>query len=129
MGKQPDQSLADIHVFFEHFIRAFLLTATTFTQHSVWSNTQSRPRAIEYITHRSRQTEKRLALIQTHFMPYQSVVLVSGVYSDKNDAYDPLFQLPRTDSFLRNFAKMAHQSRDLLKQRIAWMERVGDQQF
>jgi hypothetical protein len=57
--------------------------------------------------------------------PFDNVVLISAAKSKEGD--ETLFQLPRTDSFLRAFAKMAYVADQALHDLLKEMERVAKQ--
>jgi hypothetical protein len=55
--------------------------------------------------------------------PYDSVVLITA--ANGKDGEETLFQLPRTDSFLRAFAKIAYVADQALHELLEEMERVA----
>jgi hypothetical protein len=69
-----------------------------------------RCRVVEYVTGGGKSLDELI------LQPFDNVVLISAAGAEEGD--EALFQLPRTDSFLRAFAKMAyladHTLRDLL---------------
>ena len=58
--------------------------------------------------------------------PYDNVVLISA--ANGKDGEETLFQLPRTDSFLRAFAKIAYVADQALHDLLDDMERVARRQ-
>jgi hypothetical protein len=58
--------------------------------------------------------------------PYDNVVLISA--TNGKDGEETLFQLPRTDSFLRAFAKIAHLADQALHDLLDDMERIARRQ-
>ena len=57
--------------------------------------------------------------------PFDNVVLISAAKGTDGD--ETLFQLPRTDTFLRAFAKMAYVADQTLHDLLEDMERVARQ--
>ena len=55
--------------------------------------------------------------------PFDNVVLVTA--TTPKDGEETLFQLPRTDSFLRAFAKMAYTADQALHELLEEMERLA----
>jgi hypothetical protein len=56
--------------------------------------------------------------------PHDNVVVIGACLAD-GEGEKTLFQLPRTDSFLRAFAKMTHQADQALRETLADMERLA----
>ncbi len=65
------------------------------------------------------------ALHELILQPFDNVVMVSTATA--KDAEETLFQLPRTDSFLRAFAKMAYVADQALHDLLGDMERIARQ--
>ena len=63
------------------------------------------------------------ALQELILQPFDNVVLISAATAKDGD--ETLFQLPRTDSFLRAFAKMAYVADQALHDLLDDMERVA----
>ena len=63
------------------------------------------------------------ALHELILQPFDNVVLISAATAKDGD--ETLFQLPRTDSFLRAFAKMAYVADQALHDLLDDMERVA----
>ena len=76
-----------------------------------------RCRVVEYVTGPGKPLRELL------LQPFDNVVLISSVTG--KDADETLFQLPRTDSFLRAFAKMAYVADQALHGLLEDMERVA----
>jgi hypothetical protein len=78
-----------------------------------------RCRVVEYVTGAGKPLRELL------LQPFDNVVLVSSVNGKDSD--ETLFQLPRTDSFLRSFAKMSYVADQALQGLLEDMERVARQ--
>src|SRR6266436_2136037 len=76
-----------------------------------------RCRVVEYVTGPG-QPLKELVL-----QPFDNVVLITA--TTPKDGEETLFQLPRTDTFLRAFAKMSYTSDQALHDLLEEMERVA----
>jgi hypothetical protein len=76
-----------------------------------------RCRVVEYVTGGGKPLGELI------IQPFDNVVLVSATTSEEGD--ETLFQLPRTDSFLRAFAKMAYLADQALHDLLDEMERVA----
>ena len=72
---------------------------------------------VEYVTGPGK------ALHELILQPYDNVVLISA--TNGKDGEETLFQLPRTDSFLRAFAKIAYVADQALHDLLDDMERIG----
>ncbi|HEX3538435.1 MAG TPA: hypothetical protein VHU15_16880 [Stellaceae bacterium] len=78
-----------------------------------------RCRVVEYVTGAGKPLKELL------LQPFDNVVLVSSATGKDSD--ETLFQLPRTDSFLRAFAKMSYVADQALHGLLEDMERVARQ--
>ena len=78
-----------------------------------------RCRVVEYVTGPGKPL-KELVL-----QPFDNVVLITA--TTPKDGEETLFQLPRTDSFLRAFAKMAFTADQALRDLLEEMERLARQ--
>jgi hypothetical protein len=78
-----------------------------------------RCRVVEYVTGPGKPLRELL------LQPFDNVVLVSSATGKDSD--ETLFQLPRTDSFLRAFAKMSYVADQALHGLLEDMERVARQ--
>jgi hypothetical protein len=76
-----------------------------------------RCRVVEYVTGPGKPL-KELVL-----QPFDNVVLVTA--TTPKDGEETLFQLPRTDSFLRAFAKMSYTADQALHELLEEMERLA----
>jgi hypothetical protein len=76
-----------------------------------------RCRVVEYVTGPGR------ALKELVVQPFDNVVVIAAATA--NDGDETLFQLPRSDSFLRAFAKMAYSADQSLHDLLAEMERLA----
>jgi len=76
-----------------------------------------RCRVVEYVTGPGKPLRELL------LQPFDNVVLVSS--ANGKDGDETLFQLPRTDSFLRAFAKMSYVADQALNGFLEEMERVA----
>jgi len=107
--------------FLRPFTRALVEAATTrlaYRMSVADAPNASRCRVVEYVT------GPGVALRQLLLTPYDNVILVCPAGSN-GEAGDTLFQLPRTDSFLRAFTKMAHQADQMLRGVLGDMERLA----
>jgi hypothetical protein len=77
-----------------------------------------RQRVVEYVTGAG------TALSEVILTPHDSVVVISGRAGDDTDE-ETLFQLPRSDSFLRAFVKMTCQADQALRDTLAQHERLA----
>src|SRR5262249_35502381 len=73
-------------------------------------------RVVEYVTGPGR------TLTELVVQPYDNVAVISAAGKDGDET---LFQLPRSDSFLRAFAKMAYSADQSLHDLLAEMERLA----
>lgn len=118
---KPTAVLGFDETFLRPFTRAVLEAATTrsaFRMSVTPGDENAKPRVIEYITGDSKP------LAEIVLTPHDHVILVGAVLED-GEPEETLFQLPRTDSFLRAFAKMTHQADQALKETIAEMEKLA----
>jgi hypothetical protein len=83
------------------------------------SRTSERCRVVEYVTGPGKALEELM------LQPFDNVVLISATKGKDGD--ETLFQLPRTDTFLRAFAKMAYVADHALHDLLEDMERVARQ--
>jgi hypothetical protein len=118
---RPTALLGFDETFLRPFARALIEASTIRTAYRM-TITQSprdseRCRVVEYVTGPGR------ALQELILQPYDNVVLVSA--ATQKDGDETLFQLPRTDSFLRAFAKTAFVADQALHDVLADMERLA----
>lgn len=119
---KPMTVLGFDETFLRPFSRALIEAATTRVAHRmsvvVDPAAATRHRVIEYVTSGGSPLQE---LVLT---PHDNVVLVAATTAP-GEPEETLFQLPRTDSFLRAFAKMAYQADQSLRDTIADLERIG----
>ena len=117
----PTALLGFDETFLRPFARALIEAATTRAAYRMTILQESRDtercRVVEYVTGPGK------ALQELILQPFDNVVLVSSATA--KDADETLFQLPRTDSFLRAFAKMAYVADHTLHDLLEDMERVA----
>ena len=77
-----------------------------------------RQRVVEYVT------GPGVALGEVIITPHDSVVVISGRGADDGDE-ETLFQLPRSDSFLRAFVKVTCQADQALRDTLAESEKLA----
>ena len=110
--------------FLRPFTRAVIEAATTRTAYriSMVADTGSSKvlRIVEYVT------ESGTALNEIVVTPHDNVVLIGACLAD-GEGEKTLFQLPRTDSFLRAFASMAYRADQTLRDTLSDMERIARQ--
>jgi hypothetical protein len=108
--------------FLRPFTRALIDAATTRTGHRMCIVAEAggadRPRLVEYIT------RSGAALKEIVVTPHDNVVVIGASLADR-EGEETLFQLPRTDSFLRAFAGMAYQADQALRDTLTDMERIA----
>ncbi|MGH7094386.1 MAG: hypothetical protein ACREFB_12735 [Stellaceae bacterium] len=101
---RPAALLGFDEAFLRPFARALVEAATTRAGYRMTIPTEGadggRCRVVEYVTGPGKRLEELV------LQPYDNVVLIIGAAARNDD--DTLFQLPRTDSFLRAFAKTAY---------------------
>ena len=102
----PTALLGFDETFLRPFARALIEAATTRAAYRMTilqeTHDSERCRVVEYVTGPGR------ALHELILQPFDNLVLVSAATGKDKDADETLFQLPRTDSFLRAFAKIAY---------------------
>lgn len=110
--------------FLRPFTRAVIEAATTRTAYriSIVGHTGSSTvlRIVEYVT------QSGAALNEILVTPHENVVLI-GASLANGEGEETLFQLPRTDSFLRAFAGMAYRADQTLRDTLTDMERIARQ--
>jgi hypothetical protein len=79
-----------------------------------------RQRVVEYVT------GPGTALREVVLTPHDTVIVISGRADDNADE-ETLFQLPRSDSFLRAFVKMTCQADQALRETLVESERLARQ--
>jgi len=121
---RPTAILGFDESFLRPFARALVEASTTRAAYRMTivndGRDNERCRVVEYVTGAGKPL-KELVL-----QPFDNVVLVTA--TSAKDSEETLFQLPRTDSFLRAFAKMAYSADQALHDLLAEMERIARQQ-
>lgn len=109
--------------FLRPFTRAVLEAASTRVPHRMSirpdPDRPEAPRVVDYIRDAGGMPITELVII-----PYEQVLAVI-VPVDSAEIEETLFQLPRTDTFLRSFTRMAHLADAALRDTIAEMTRLG----
>lgn len=117
----PTALLGFDETFLRPFARALIEAATTRAAYRMTilheNRTLQRCRVVEYVTGPGK-TLQELVL-----QPYDNVVLITAAASKEGE--ETLFQLPRTDSFLRAFVKIAYVADQTLHDLLDDMERMG----
>ena len=118
---RPTAMLGFDETFLRPFARALVEASTTRAAYRMTILNETRDsdrcRVVEYVTGPGKPL-KELVL-----QPFDNVVLVTA--TTPKDGDETLFQLPRTDSFLRAFAKMAYTADQALHDLLDEMERVA----
>ena len=119
---RPTAILGFDESFLSPFTRALIESASTRVPYRMTiTTTEERPkRLVEYVT------GPGMALSELILTPQDNVVVVSGRIGQGDDE-ETLFQLPRTDSFLRAFAKMTCQADQALHETLVRSERLAKQ--
>jgi len=117
---RPTAILGFDESFLRPFARALVEASTTRAAYrmTILGDTRDgdRCRVVEYVTGPGKP------LTELVLQPFDNVVLVTAATSKDGD--ETLFQLPRTDSFLRAFAKMAYTADQSLRELLDEMERL-----
>jgi len=121
---RPTAMLGFDETFLRPFARALVEASTTRAAYRMTILDETREgeryRVVEYVTGPGKPL-KELVL-----QPFDNVVLITATTPKEGD--ETLFQLPRTDSFLRAFAKMSYTADQALHEVLEDMERVARQQ-
>ena len=121
--ERPIAILGFDETFLRPFARALIEAATTRAAYRMTivqeARAAERCRVVEYVTGPGKALEELM------LQPFDNVVLVSAAKAKEGE--ETLFQLPRTDSFLRAFAKMAHVADQALHDLLEDMERLARQ--
>jgi hypothetical protein len=119
----PTALLGFDETFLRPFARALIEAATTRAAYRMTilqeTHDSERCRVVEYVTGPGR------ALHELILQPFDNLVLVSAATGKDKDADETLFQLPRTDSFLRAFAKIAYVADQALHDLLDDIERIA----
>jgi hypothetical protein len=107
--------------FLRPFSRALVEAATTRAAYrmTILSQTSDggRCRVVEYVTGPGKPLKELV------IQPYEAVMTVAS--TSRADGEESLFQLPRTDNFLRAFAKMSYTADNVLHDLLDEMDRVA----
>lgn len=118
---QPIALLGFDETFLRPFARALIEAATTRATYRMTILREAphseRCRVVEHVTGSASPLPELILL------PFDNVVTIAA--ATPKDSEEPLFQLPRTDSFLRTFAKMAYIADRALHDLLADMEKVA----
>src|SRR5437588_10354627 len=121
---RPTAILGFDESFLRPFARALVEASTTRAAYrmTILGETRDaeRCRVVEYVTGPGKPL-KEIVL-----QPFDNVVLIAA--TTPKDGEETLFQLPRTDSFLRAFAKMSYTADQALHDLLEEMERVARRQ-
>jgi hypothetical protein len=123
-GASNDQPMAVLgfdEAFLRPFSRALIETSSNRTPYRMTirrdADSPSRHRVVEYVT------GPGISLAELLLTPQDSTVTVSGRAEGGDE--QTLFQLPRTDSFLRAFIKMTCQADQALRESLAESEKLA----
>jgi hypothetical protein len=119
---RPTAILGFDEAFLRPFARALVEASTTRAAYRMTilgdsCDSDERCRVVEYVTGPGKPLRELV------LQPFDSVVLVTATSTKDGD--ETLFQLPRTDSFLRAFARMAYLADQALHDLLDEMERVA----
>jgi hypothetical protein len=121
-NEQPTAVLGFDETFLRPFTRALIEAAASRNPYRMTVLSEpggvERQRVVEYVTGAG------TALSEVILTPHDSVVVISGRAGDDADE-ETLFQLPRSDSFLRAFVKMTCQADQALRDTLAQHERLA----
>ena len=118
---RPTAILGFDESFLRPFARALVEASTTRATYRMTilgeTGDSKRCRVVEYVTGPGKPLNELV------LQPFDNVVLVTATTPEEGD--ETLFQLPRTDSFLRAFAKMSYVADQALHDLLQEMERVA----
>jgi hypothetical protein len=118
---RPTALLGFDETFLRPFTRALIEAATTRASYRMTIMQEApdggRYRVVEYTTGAGR------ALKELVVQPFENVAVIAA--SSAKDGDETLFQLPRSDSFLRAFARMSYTADQALHELLDDMERVA----
>jgi hypothetical protein len=122
-GNEPHMSLLGFdETFLRPFTRALIEAAASRTPYRMTivqsAGEHSRHRVVEYIT------GPGVALSELVITPQDSVLVISG-RNEEDHEEETLFQLPRTDSFMRAFVRMASQADQALRNTLEQTEKTA----
>jgi hypothetical protein len=120
---RPTAMLGFDETFLRPFSRALIEAATTRSAYRMTilqeARASERCRVVEYVTGPGKALEELV------LQPFDNVVLVTAATAKGREDEETLFQLPRTDTFLRAFAKMAFVADQTLRDLLDDMERIA----
>ena len=118
---EPAAVLGFDETFLRPFTRSLIEAASTRAAYRMLmrqpSEERARYRVVEYVTGPGAPLQELL------IQPQDQVLLVSMPQPEGGE--ETLFQLPRSDSFLRAFVRMAHRADEVLRVALAETERMG----
>ncbi|HWB49901.1 MAG TPA: hypothetical protein VG651_12385 [Stellaceae bacterium] len=107
--------------FLRPFTRALVEAATTRAAYRMTITPQNsdggRCRVVEYVTGPGKPLKELV------IQPYEAVMTIT--VTSRSDGDESLFQLPRTDNFLRAFAKMSYTADNMLHDLLDEMDRIA----
>jgi hypothetical protein len=119
---RPTAVLGFDEAFLRPFTRALIEAAATRVTYRMRvadaPDKVDRYRVVEYVT------GPGTPLRELIFTPHENVILVCAAMGDHADE-ETLFQLPRSDSFLRNFTTISFRADQMLRDTLADMERLA----
>jgi hypothetical protein len=120
---RPTAVLGFDETFLRPFARALVEAATTRSVYRMTilqeARASERCRVVEYVTGPGKALEELV------LQPFDNVVLVTAATTKDGERKETLFQLPRTDTFLRAFAKMSFVADQTLRDLLDDMERLA----
>ncbi|HKW54265.1 MAG TPA: hypothetical protein VJO12_11275 [Stellaceae bacterium] len=123
-NEQPTAVLGFDETFLRPFTRALIEAAASRNPYRMTIMLEpgetARQRVVEYVT------GPGTALREVILTPHDTVIVISGRADDNADE-ETLFQLPRSDSFLRAFVKMTCQADQALRETLVESERLARQ--
>ena len=121
-NEQPTAVLGFDETFLRPFTRALIEAAASRHPYRMTilrePGESERQRVVEYVT------GSGTALCEVILTPHDTVVVISGRTADDSDE-ETLFQLPRSDSFLRAFVKMTCQADQALRDTLTESEKLA----
>lgn len=122
-GNEPHASLLGFdETFLRPFTRALIEAAASRTPYRMtivqMPGEKTRHRVVEYVT------GPGIALSEVVITPQDNVLVISA-RSEEDREEETLFQLPRTDSFLRAFVRMTAQADLALRETLAESEKLA----
>ncbi|HZB89914.1 MAG TPA: hypothetical protein VE397_00635 [Stellaceae bacterium] len=121
-NEQPTALLGFDETFLRPFTRALIEAAASRHPYRMTilrePGTSERQRVVEYVT------GPGVALTEVILTPHDAVVVVSGRASEDGEE-ETLFQLPRSDSFMRAFVKVTCQADQALRETLAESEKLA----